>query len=79
MKKMRKIIFLTLLTASTVLSATCDDITCDVCCAINSTTNEPYCHNDGLTCRLKPQEDFDILVTTLLIIFGFAIGKTLDI
>ena len=50
---------------------------CPICCV--STTDadgkDAYlCTDDQLTCKLKPKTDFSVLLTTLLIILGFAIG-----
>lgn len=49
---------------------------CAVCCVVINSEEQCVEQDKMLTCRLKPQEDFEILVITLLIILGFALGKT---
>jgi len=68
---------LSLLAVTRQQEKTCAQLNCEVCCAKNSEGNY-YCHDNGLTCRLEPQSDFSILVTTLLIILGFVIGMGND-
>ena len=42
---------------------------CDLCCAENG------CENNILKCKLSPHSDFEILVTTIIIIGSFAVGN----
>lgn len=50
---------------------------CPICCVTStgSSGSPTYtCSSNELTCKLNPRTDFSILLTTLLIILGFAIG-----
>jgi hypothetical protein len=63
----------------------CSKLSCAVCCKSvavldNSAALTNFtCTSDGLTCKLKAHGDFGILVTTFLILLGFAIGNLLTI
>ena len=55
--------------------ASCSE--CPICCVTSADAEgtEIYkCTEDQLTCKLKPKTDFQVLLTTLLIILGFAVG-----
>lgn len=53
---------------------------CPICC-ITGTGDDGAptytCSDNELTCKLKPKTDFSVLLTTLLIILGFAFGNAL--
>ena len=54
---------------------------CPICCVTTTSDgNNVYtCSDNELTCKLKPRTDFRILLTTFLIILGFAFGIPLII
>ena len=56
-------------------AASCNE--CPICC-ITGTGDDGAptytCSDNELTCKLKPKTDFSVLLTTLLIILGFAFG-----
>ena len=59
--------------ADTVTEVTCETLKCPKCCNADAKA----CIDDVLKCPLRPNQNFDILVTILIIIAAFAIGVPL--